>query len=370
MKKKVIVGMSGGVDSSVTAYLLKKQGHDVIGVFMQNWDPYLNNDDAFKNDENSKCEAEQDFEVAKSVADHLQIPIYRVNFIKEYWTQVFEPFLHQYKSGITPNPDVLCNKYIKFGAFHDYCFNNFKDIDYIATGHYAGVGYNEQTHLYELKEAKDAFKDQTYFLCSLNQKQLSKTWFPLGQYTKYEIREIAKQNGLDNWNRKDSTGICFIGERNFQQFLKNYINPKKGPIIDIKTNQQVGEHNGIYYYTIGQRKGLNLSGFNSRYFVCKKDPLKNIIYVTSVENEDEFLLSTKAIVNEFNWIGNIPSNNNIEVRFRHTQKKISATFNLLDNNKVVVIYKDKSKAVTEGQYLVMYQNGVCLGGGQISEVSI
>lgn len=366
--KKVIVGMSGGVDSSVAAYLLKKQGYDVIGVFMQNWDPYLNKDSTFSQNVDSKCEAEQEFEVASAIAKHLDIPIYRVNFIKDYWTMVFEPFLEQYSKGLTPNPDVLCNKHIKFGAFHKYCFENF-DVDYIATGHYAKVKFNDENNIYELIEAKDTHKDQTYFLCSLNQKQLSKTLFPLGDYTKQEIREIAKLNGLDNWNKKDSTGICFIGERNFKQFISNYIENKKGDIIDIKTNLKMGSHNGIHLYTIGQRKGLNLSGNDSRYFVCKKDVEKNILYVTNIENENEFLMNSKVISYDFNWISKIPKKDNtVELRFRHTQQKIGGKFEIIKDNEVLFMFDKKSKAISMGQYIVAYKNGICLGGGTIDKV--
>lgn len=364
--KKVVIGMSGGVDSSVAAYLLKKQGYDVIGVFMQNWDPFLNNDAAFDTNKDTVCEAEQDFQVASDIAKHLNIPIYKTNFIKEYWEQVFEPFLDEYKKGNTPNPDVLCNKYIKFGSFHEYCIKNF-DVDYIATGHYAKNGYDNTKNEYLLKEAKDDFKDQTYFLCSLNQKQLSKALFPLGDLTKEEVREIAKENGLLNWNKKDSTGICFIGERNFKKFMTSYIENKPGNIIDIATNKIVGKHDGIHLYTIGQRKGINLSGNASKYFICKKDAKNNVIYVTDVANQDKYLLSNQATVKEFNWIGSIPEDNNVEVRFRHTQKKIKATFEIL-NNEVTIFYKDSSKAVTLGQYAVLYKDGKCLGGGPISEV--
>lgn len=368
MKKKVVIGMSGGVDSTVAAYLLKKQGYDVIGVFMQNWDPFLNNEKNYPNNENSVCDAEVEFLVAQQAAKKLDIPIHKVNFIKEYWSQVFEPFINDYKNGITPNPDVLCNKYIKFGAFHKYCIENFA-VDYVATGHYAKKGFDNDKNVYLLKEAKDEHKDQTYFLCSLSQTQLAKALFPLQDLTKEEVREIAKSNDLANWNKKDSTGICFIGKRDFATFLESYIENIPGDIIDIKTSKVVGKHKGIHYYTIGQRKGLELSGFKSKYFICKKDTTTNTIYVTDIENENDFLYSCKAVVRDFNWISYVPENNNVEIRFRHTQKKIFGKFYLLKNNRIELLYEQKSKAVTPGQYAVIYQDGICLGGGQIEEIS-
>lgn len=367
--KRVIVGLSGGVDSSVAAYLLKKSGYEVIGVFMQNWDPYLNGDKAFNADENTVCESEKDFEIAKNVANKLEIPIYKVNFIKEYWTQVFEPFLDSYKNGVTPNPDILCNKFIKFGSFHEYCTNKFNP-DYIATGHYAKNGYDNNRKCHLLLEAKDDFKDQTYFLCSLNQKQLEKSLFPLGDYSKQEIRTIAKEIGLDNWNKKDSTGICFIGKRNFKDFMQSYIENKPGDIIDINSKKILGKHDGIHLYTIGQRRGINLSGNKTKYFVCEKDHINNVLYVTSIDDEELYLMSNKAICTNFNWISYIPDIKDVEVRFRHTQKKINCKFELLENNNVLLLYDSKSKAVTKGQHAVLYQNGICLGGGVINKIFI
>lgn len=368
--KKVVVGISGGVDSSVSAYLLKKQGYDVIGVFMQNWDPYINNEKTFdnKNDESglNVCSAEYDFSIASKVCEQLNISLHRVNFINEYWDRVFEPFLEDYKNGLTPNPDILCNKYIKFGSFHDYCFKNF-NCDYIATGHYAGVRLNKSNNLYELTESFDQDKDQTYFLCSLSQKQLSKTLFPLSNISKKDVRDIANKINLNNWDRKDSTGICFIGERNFKDFLRNYIENKPGKIIDIDSKKIVGNHDGIHLYTIGQRKGLNLSGNTYKYFVAKKDIENNILYVSDDKMKEKYLDSNFAICKSFNWISYIPSNNNVEIRFRHTKNKVKGRFHIQSDNSIMFSY-DESKAVTSGQYLVIYQNGVCLGGGPVSQV--
>nr|WP_173024188.1 tRNA 2-thiouridine(34) synthase MnmA [Malacoplasma penetrans] len=365
--KKVIVGISGGVDSSVSAYLLKLRGYDVMGVFMQNWDPYINkesNNDAIKSKLDT-CEAEYDYQIASKVCQRLGIKLERINFIKEYWDMVFEPFLDEYKKGLTPNPDILCNKYIKFGAFHKYCFENF-DCDYIATGHYADVRFNQANNIYELLEAKDIEKDQTYFLCSLNQSQLSKSIFPLADLTKKEVREIANKIGLDNWDKKDSTGICFIGERNFKNFLHNYIDKKPGKIIDIDTSKEVGTHEGIHFYTIGQRKGLNLGGNSSRYFVCKKDISNNILYVTSNESKLKNLSSVVATCSYFNWIGYVPNNNKVEIRIRHSKNKINGHFKILKDN-VVQFEFDSPEVISPGQYIVAYQKGVCLGGGPIKD---
>lgn len=364
--KKVIVGISGGVDSAVSAYLLKEKGYKVTGVFMQNWDPYINKETLDAKKENiDVCDAEYDFHIATKVCEKLGIKLERVNFIKEYWDMVFEPFLDIYKKGLTPNPDILCNKYIKFGAFHKYCFDNF-NCDYIATGHYANVRYNTENNLYELLEANDQEKDQTYFLCSLNQYQLSKSIFPLANLKKHEVREIANKIGLENWDRKDSTGICFIGERNFKKFLHNYIDKKPGKIIDIETSKRVGTHEGVHLFTIGQRKGLNLSGKNSRYFVCKKDVSNNILYVTSKKHKEKNLDSTIAISSDFNWISFVPSNNKVELRVRHTKNKIEGSFKFLKDS--VKFEFDSSEVISPGQYVVAYQDGVCLGGGPIDDI--
>lgn len=370
IKKKVVIGLSGGVDSSISAYLLKQQNFDVTAVFMQNWDPFLNNENNFNQNKNLICDSEIEFDFAKKVAKKLDIPIYKTNFIKQYWTEVFEPFLFQYKKGLTPNPDILCNKYIKFGYFFDYCFKKF-NCDYIATGHYAKINFDNKLNLYQLCEAKDNLKDQTYFLCELNQFQLSKTIFPLADITKLEVRKLAQEIGLENWNKKDSMGICFVGKRNFSDFLKNYISDKQGLIIDIKTKKIVGKHNGLHLYTIGQRKGLNLFKTQTSYFVCEKNLEENVLYVISSEYKNDFLYSTSLISYQFNWISQIPKNNKVEIKFRHSTNKTIGEFFILDNknNNVLVKYKSKAKAVTIGQYVVLYQDKICLGGGQIEIVN-
>lgn len=256
--KRVVLGLSGGVDSAVAAYLLKKQGYEVICVFMRNWDSSLNNDILGNpTNDDDVCPQEKDYQDAQAVATHLGLEIRRVDFIKEYWDQVFTYFLEEYAKGRTPNPDILCNKHIKFKAFLDYAKSI--DADYIATGHYARVVHTEGEESVMLRGV-DNNKDQTYFLCQLNQNQLNNSLFPIGELTKPEVRRIAEELDLPVAHKKDSTGICFIGERDFREFLKNYIPAKSGKMVDIVSKKVIGDHQGIMYYTIGQRKGLGIGG--------------------------------------------------------------------------------------------------------------
>lgn len=363
MKKRVVIGLSGGVDSAVSAYLLLKQGYDVIAVFMENWDDILNNDVLGHKKQDFGCTSRQDYEDALKVANHLNIPLYKVNFVKEYWDSVFVEFLEEYKIGLTPNPDVLCNKFIKFGAFKKYVEQEFHP-DFIATGHYAGIDvYNDEVRLLK---AYDENKDQTYFLCNLSNYQLRNVIFPLQKYLKSEVREIAKEIKIPIWDKKDSTGICFIGERHFSEFLKNYLPNQPGNIIDIKTNNILGKHEGTMYYTIGQRSGLNLGGNNTRYFVCKKDNKNKIIYVSSLNDEKEYLFTRFVKIKELNKINQEDwLNKNLKVRFRHRQKLIDCKV-LKDKNKDILIEcTNEVKAITPGQYAVFYLDNVCLGGGII-----
>lgn len=364
-KTKVVLGMSGGVDSSVCAYLLKKQGYEVIGLFMQNWDSYLNNDFLGNvNESKQTCNVQKDFNDAKAVADKLGIKIYRVEFIQQYWDKVFKYLIEEYKKGRTPNPDVLCNKYIKFNEFIKVAKNKFY-CDKIAMGHYANV--KKIKDQYYLTKAIDENKDQTYFLCWLNQKQLSKTIFPIGNITKDEVRKIAHEQGLDNWNKKDSTGVCFIGERKFKYFLNNYLPIKKGKVIDIVTKKVVGEHDGITFYTLGQNKNLGLGGQKNKYFVCKKDFKKNIIYVVDQNNKEKYLSSIKCEVVKFNWINkNQKKSAKINIRFRHRQELIDGKYEI-KNNKVILTYKP-TIAVAPGQFAVLYSNKKCLGGGIVDKL--
>ncbi len=361
--KKVVIGLSGGVDSAVSCLLLKQQGYDVQAVFMQNWDSYVNNE---KNlNEQDKCEYQYDYEDAVKVANHIGVKIDKIDFINEYWNDVFLNFIDEYKKGRTPNPDILCNQYIKFGAFLN-CVKEKYNCDFVAMGHYANVKH--ENNINYLLKAKDENKDQTYFLCNLNQEQLKHALFPIGNYTKIEVREIAKKYNLPVWNKKDSTGICFIGKRNFRNFLQNYIKKEPGDIVDIVKNEKIGVHDGISFYTIGQNNNLKLGGMQSKYFVCKKDNDKNIIYVVDEKNKNKFLESYKCICNNFNWIINPLNLNNLQVRFRHRQKLINCNVNITKDNKVIINYPSGSLAVTEGQSAVLYDGEICLGGGVIDKV--
>ena len=269
MAKRVVVGMSGGVDSSVAALLLKEQGYDVVGLFMRNWE---------ETDENGVCTADDDFEDVKRVSSLLGIPYYSVSFAKEYMERVFSYFLKEYAAGRTPNPDVLCNREVKFGPFKEYA--KALGADYVATGHYCGVSHEGGVH--RLLKAKDQGKDQTYFLNQLTQAQLAGVLFPLADLDKGEVREIAVRAGLPTAKKKDSTGICFIGERNFRNFLKTYLPANPGKILTL-AGEEVGRHEGLMYYTLGQRRGLDLGGRRGeegRWFVVKKDLARNILYVS------------------------------------------------------------------------------------------
>ncbi|KKB26849.1 tRNA-specific 2-thiouridylase MnmA [Mycoplasmopsis meleagridis] len=361
MAKKVILGMSGGVDSSVAAYLLKKEGYDVEGLFMRNWDSSLNND--FLGNENINqniCPQEQDYQDALKVAKQLNIKLHRVDFIKEYWSDVFTNFIEEYKKGRTPNPDIFCNKYIKFQAFANYAFNNL-NADYISMGHYANV---INGHLFR---AKDSEKDQTYFLAQLSYEQLEKVIMPLAKYNKQEIRKLAKELNLITANKKDSTGICFIGERNFTKFLQNYIPAQKGKIIDITTNKIIGEHEGCYYYTLGQRKGLNLGGMKEPYYVCGHDVKKNILFVAP-NSKSSYLYSDSLIASNLNLNNYDFDKNNLTAKFRYRQKDIKVNIEILENNLVRVNYPSGFQAVTPGQHVVFYDGEKCLGGAIIEKI--
>lgn len=354
--KTVVVGISGGVDSSVAAYLLKKQGYNVIGLFMINWE------------EGENCTAEQDYEDVKRVCNTLQIPYFSVNFAKEYYDNVFEYFLEQYKNGRTPNPDVLCNREIKFKPFLQKA--KALGADFIATGHYVKKvqlpdGKNA------LAKADDLSKDQSYFLNQLSEAQIKDALFPLENLQKTQVRQIAEELGLVNAKKKDSTGICFIGERNFKKFLSQYL-PAQPGLIKTVDGKVVGKHDGLMYYTLGQRRGLGIGGKSDgngeRWFVLKKDLKENVLVVSQGEGEELFSvgLDTKG----FNWLPNKPQNDGFDCfakfRYRQPDQKVKVTF--CDQNVHLDFY-EKQRAVTEGQYAVLYdQNGVMLGGGEIDKV--
>ena len=355
---KVVIGMSGGVDSSVAAYILKKQGYEVIGLFMRNWDASINNDIMGNPTLNNNiCPQEQDYNDALEVCNKLDIPLHRIDFVKEYWDYVFTYFLDELKKGRTPNPDIMCNKYIKFDLF----IKEAKRLgaDYIATGHYARIkdGY--------LLRGIDDNKDQTYFLSQLTKEQLKNVLFPVGNIVKDEVRKIADELKLTTAKKKDSTGICFIGERNFKRFLENYLPNKEGDIINIETKQVLGKHIGLMYYTIGQRRGLDVGGTSDKLFVVGKDLNKNILYVCEGE-DNEYLLSDSCIVEQVNFNCDLRPTE-CSAKFRYRQKDNPVSIEYLDNGELLVRYKDV-KSVTPGQACVFYQDEKCLGGGIIKEV--
>lgn len=366
MKKKVMVGLSGGVDSAVAAYVLKEQGYDVVCAFMRNWDSMTNND-ILGNPTGSDpvCPQELDYQDAKKVADQLGLPLYRVDFIKEYWDYVFQAFLSEYRKGRTPNPDILCNKYIKFDSFLRFAMEH--GVDYVATGHYARVIHKDSESV--MLRGVDSNKDQTYFLCQLSQNQLSKTLFPIGDMDKSEVRRIAAELGLSVAKKKDSTGICFIGERDFREFLKNYIPMKEGNIVDYETKQIVGKHQGVIYYTIGQRKGLGIGGPGGPWFVIGKHVSRNELYVAS-SDEAEWLYSTSCTVSDVNWIsGRRPSEQiTCTAKFRYRQQDCPIQLIFTSDKEVDVSFLEPIKAVTPGQEAVFYDGDVCLGGGVIETI--
>lgn len=356
MAKTVVVGMSGGVDSSVAALLLKEQGYNVIGLYMSNWE---------EKDECGNCTGEEDFADVRRVANLLDIPYYSVNFAKEYMDRVFSYFLEEYKAGRTPNPDVLCNREIKFKDFKQEAMR--LGADYIATGHYCDILHKDGVHY--LLKAKDQNKDQTYFLNQLSQEQLDKVMFPLGKLDKGEVRKIAEQNGLATAKKKDSTGICFIGERNFRNFLKNYLPAQKG-IIKTTDGKVIGEHTGLMYYTIGQRRGLDIGGQKGdeggRWFVIDKDMQNNILYVA--HGSEEKLYSRGLYMNDCNWIPFKPEKKSFEctAKFRYRQPEQKCCVNIKDD-RIEVEFAEKQRAITEGQFAVFYDNEKCIGGGVIEK---
>jgi tRNA-uridine 2-sulfurtransferase len=349
---RIVVGLSGGVDSAVAAKLLVDQGHEVVGVFMRNWE-----------EGGEECTATEDAVEAEKVAKKLGIEFHMVNFAKEYWDHVFAYFIKENEAGRTPNPDILCNKFVKFDAF----LKEAKKLkaDKIAMGHYADVSHDGK--LFQLEIPADKEKDQTYFLHALNQEQLSQSIFPLAELQKDEVRDIARDAGFLNAEKKDSTGICFIGERNYSEFLQKYVKKVPGKIRDHGTQKIIGDHIGLSFYTIGQRKELGIGGMKgfieAPWFVIKKDGEKNEIIVS----QDESLLdSTELESHNFNWIAGNPPSGKFEalgkIRYRDNGEMCDV---VVDGESVKVAFRKPVRAITAGQSIVLYDNDVCLGGGEI-----
>jgi tRNA-specific 2-thiouridylase len=373
-KMRVVVGLSGGVDSAVSAYLLKQAGHEVIGIFMKNWE-----DD----DDSQYCSSNVDFVDAAAVADVIGIEIEHVNFAADYKDRVFAEFLREYQAGRTPNPDILCNAEIKFKAFLDHAMR--LGAEKIATGHYARVRFNPDSGSHELLKGLDPSKDQSYFLHRLNQAQLSKTLFPVGELHKSEVRRIADEIGLPNARKKDSTGICFIGERPFREFLNRYIAKAPGPIKS-DSGRVIGEHVGLSFYTLGQRQGLGIGGVKAKgaqlkalqaqglrgagahepWFVARKDIEHNTLWV--VQGHDHpWLLSTQLHAQDCSWVsGRAPALGLRAAKTRYRQQDAACEVLQADGDRCLVRFDQAQWAVTPGQSVVLYEGQVCLGGGVIN----
>lgn len=354
---RVVIGMSGGVDSSVAALVLKEQGYDVIGVFMKNWDD---------TDESGNCTADLDYQDVRRVCDQIGIPYYTVNFEQEYWDKVFQYFLDEYKAGRTPNPDIMCNKEIKFKAFLEKALA--LEADYLATGHYAQVSNNAGE--YQLIRGVDENKDQTYFLYTLGQYQLSKTLFPIGHLMKKQVRDLAIQHDLVTARKKDSTGICFIGERDFKQFLSTYLPAQPGKMVNVDDHQVMGKHDGLMYYTLGQRKGLGIGGKGDPWFVVGKNLDKNILLVAQ-GHDHSAQFSRGLVAKEPFWVGNQSPQEKFsctaKFRYRQADQKVSVS---VKNNRCNVEFTTPQRAITPGQAVVFYRDDVCLGGATIDQVIV
>ncbi|MFZ4451913.1 tRNA 2-thiouridine(34) synthase MnmA [Salibacterium aidingense] len=352
---RVVVGMSGGVDSSVTAAILKDKGYDVIGIFMKNWDD---------TDENGVCTATEDYDDVISVCNQLDIPYYAVNFEQKYWDYVFTYFLDEYQAGRTPNPDIVCNKEIKFKAFLQHALT--LGADYLATGHYARVR-TENDGTVSMLRGKDQNKDQTYFLNQLDQHQLQKVMFPLGELTKQEVRDIAREKQLSTANKKDSTGICFIGERNFKEFLQSYLPAQPGDMVT-EDGAVKGTHEGLMYYTLGQRQGLGIGGAGDPWFVLDKNLDANQLIVGQGYHHTG-LYSEALHASGFNWIDGEGRRNpfTCTAKFRYRQTDQEVTVYPEGNGEAFVEFHEPQRAITPGQAVVLYDGEVCLGGATIEK---
>ena len=356
---KVVVGMSGGVDSSVSAYLLKSQGYDVQGVFMKNWE---------EDDNEEYCAAAEDLADAQAVADKLDVPLTSINFAAEYWDNVFEYFLDEYKAGRTPNPDIMCNKEIKFKAFLEYAAEDL-GADYIATGHYVQRTFKDGK--WAMLRGADDNKDQSYFLYTLAHEHIAKTLFPIGSIAKPEVRKIAQEQGLITHDKKDSTGICFIGERKFKDFLSQYLPAQPGKIVTAE-GEDIGTHQGLMYHTLGQRKGLLIGGTKEHgdepWYVVDKDVKKNELVVGQGADHPR-LYSNGLIANQLHWVNRevLGTTTKMAVKTRYRQTDIACTVEPIDSDTVRVLFDEPQKAVTPGQSAVFYLGDTCLGGGIIQE---
>jgi len=348
----VVVGLSGGVDSAVAALLLKRAGHSVTGLFMKNWE---------EDDTSTECAAEEDLKVVRAVCEVLAIPLQTVNFSAEYWDRVFAYFLEEHRAGRTPNPDVLCNKEIKFKAFLDHALA--LGADKIATGHYARV--HEIDGRFRLLKGIDPNKDQTYFLYALGQAELARTLFPIGHLAKSKVRGVAREAGLPNHDRKDSTGICFIGERDFRDFLKRYLPAQPGEMHTLGGDYK-GRHEGVMYYTIGQRQGLGIGGAGDAWYVVDKDTEQNVLYVEQGEQHPA-LFSPSLAASQLHWVAGapptLPCRCAAKVRYRQTEQ--TCLIGRIENDSVRVDFDAPQRAVTPGQSVVFYDGETCLGGGVI-----
>lgn len=355
----VVIGMSGGVDSSVAAYLLKKQGFNVIGVFMKNWE---------EDDTDDYCSAAEDMADAKSIADKLSIPFKTINFSAEYWDRVFEYFLEEYQAGRTPNPDIMCNKEIKFKAFLEYA--RILGAKFIATGHYVRVIHDGDKST--MIRGVDNNKDQSYFLYTLNQEQLNHSMFPVGELDKTEVRKIAEQQGFVTANKKDSTGICFIGERKFKDFLEQYL-PAKPGVIEDDQGREIGKHSGLMYHTLGQRKGIGIGGLANAseepWYAVAKDINRNVLIVGQ-GHDHPHLLSSGLVASQLHWVSpeSIPSSFSCTAKSRYRQADFNCKVRKLADGNWQVMFDQKQRAVTPGQSVVFYDGEVCLGGGIIDTI--
>lgn len=351
----VVVGLSGGVDSAVTAWLLKEQGYRVSALFMVNW----------TEDEEGYCTSAEDFQSARAVCEELDIPLHRVDFSAEYRARVFDHFLADYRAGKTPNPDVLCNREVKFQPFREHALR--LGADFVATGHYARI--EQAADGPRLLRAADDNKDQSYFLAAVAREHFQRVLFPIGGLTKPMVREIARRAGLPNHRRKDSTGICFIGEREFRDFLSQYLKPNPGPIEDA-TGRVIGEHRGLMYYTLGQRRGLAIGGQRGAreapWYVIDKDAARNALLV-SQEADHPRLMSRRIVTAPFQWVRQPERFGQIfQARIRHRQSLQECVVRLLEKGELDVNFTQPQRAAAAGQYLVLYEGEECLGGGEIA----